>query len=98
MGFSQQSAMVICCDGTPETAAASPVCSGTDPATGVMRHAEAGYGIAHDCAREHGLRLRAIFGELKRRSADRLAVGKPDLGPCATPRAHCVERAYPIDT
>jgi hypothetical protein len=28
-----------------------------DPATGVMRHADAGYGVAKDCAREHGLRL-----------------------------------------
>ena len=33
-----------------------------DPATGVMRHADAGYEIALDCAREHGLRLPAILG------------------------------------
>ena len=33
-----------------------------DPATGVMRHADAGYDIALDCAREQGLRLPAILG------------------------------------
>jgi hypothetical protein len=32
-----------------------------DPATGVMRHADAGYSIALDCAREHGLNLPAIL-------------------------------------
>jgi hypothetical protein len=33
-----------------------------DPATGVMRHADAGYDIALDCALEHGLRLPGILG------------------------------------
>jgi urocanate hydratase len=33
-----------------------------DPATGVMRHADAGYEIAVDCAKQHGLRLPGILG------------------------------------
>ncbi|MGF1659556.1 MAG: urocanate hydratase [Rubrimonas sp.] len=62
MGFSQHSGMVICCDGTPEADARLARVLWNDPATGVMRHADAGYEIALDCAREHGLRLPAILG------------------------------------
>jgi urocanate hydratase len=62
MGFSQHSGMVICCDGTPEADARIARVLWNDPATGVMRHADAGYEIALNCAREHGLRLPAILG------------------------------------
>ena len=62
MGFSQHSGMVICCDGTVEADARLARVLWNDPATGVMRHADAGYEIALDCAREHGLRLPAILG------------------------------------
>jgi urocanate hydratase len=62
MGFSQHSGMVICCDGTSEADARLARVLWNDPATGVMRHADAGYGIALDCARENGLRLPAILG------------------------------------
>ena len=62
MGFSQHSGMVICCDGTAEADARLSRVLWNDPATGVMRHADAGYDIALDCAREHGLRLPAILG------------------------------------
>ena len=62
MGFSQHSGMVICCDGTPAADARIARVLWNDPATGVMRHADAGYDIALDCAREHGLRLPAILG------------------------------------
>jgi urocanate hydratase len=61
MGFSQHSGMVICCDGTPEADARLARVLWNDPATGVMRHADAGYEIAIDCAREHGLNLPAIL-------------------------------------
>ncbi|HSF95453.1 MAG TPA: urocanate hydratase [Thermohalobaculum sp.] len=61
MGFSQHSGMVICCDGTPEAARRIARVLWNDPATGVMRHADAGYDIALDCAREHGLRLPGIL-------------------------------------
>ncbi len=62
MGFSQHSGMVICCDGTPDAARRIERVLWNDPATGVMRHADAGYDIALDCAREQGLRLPAILG------------------------------------
>ncbi len=61
MGFSQHAGMVICCDGTEDAARRIGRVLWNDPATGVMRHADAGYDIALDCAREHGLRLPAIL-------------------------------------
>jgi urocanate hydratase len=60
MGFSQHSGMVIVCDGTPEAAKRVERVLWNDPATGVMRHADAGYDIAVDCAREHGLNLPSL--------------------------------------
>ncbi len=60
MGFSQHSGMVIVCDGTPEAARRIERVLWNDPATGVMRHADAGYDIAVDCAREHGLNLPSL--------------------------------------
>jgi urocanate hydratase len=60
MGFSQHSGMVICADGTPEAAARLARVLWNDPATGVMRHADAGYDIAKDCAREFGLDLPSL--------------------------------------
>lgn len=62
MGFSQHSGMVICADGTDEAAAKLERVLWNDPATGVMRHADAGYDIAIDCARENGLNLPGILG------------------------------------
>ncbi len=62
MGFSQHSGMVIVADGTPEAAARLGRVLWNDPATGVMRHADAGYDIALDCARDKGLDLPAITG------------------------------------
>ncbi len=60
MGFSQHSGMVICADGTPEAAARLGRVLWNDPATGVMRHADAGYEIARDCAREFKLNLPSL--------------------------------------
>ena len=57
MGFSQHSGMVIVCDGTDEAAARIARVLHNDPATGVMRHADAGYDIAIECATEQGLNL-----------------------------------------
>ena len=62
MGFSQHSGMVICADGTDDAARRISNVLWNDPATGVMRHADAGYDIALECAREHGLRLPGILG------------------------------------
>ncbi len=57
IGFSQHSGMVICCDGSADAARRIERVLWNDPATGVMRHADAGYGIAVECAREQGLNL-----------------------------------------
>ncbi|MGX5667730.1 urocanate hydratase [Rhizobium daejeonense] len=62
MGYSQHSGMVICCDGSEDAARRIGRVLWNDPATGVMRHADAGYDIALDCAREKGLRLPGILG------------------------------------
>ncbi|APE44001.1 urocanate hydratase [Sulfitobacter alexandrii] len=61
MGFSQHSGMVICCDGTEDADRRLARVLWNDPATGVMRHADAGYEIARDCAQEHGLNLPGIL-------------------------------------
>ncbi len=60
MGFSQHSGMVICADGTPEAAVRLRNVLWNDPATGVMRHADAGYDIAKDCARDFNLDLPSL--------------------------------------
>jgi urocanate hydratase len=60
MGYSQHSGVVIVADGTPEAARRLERVLWNDPGTGVMRHADAGYEIAQDCAREKGLQLPAL--------------------------------------
>ncbi len=62
MGYSQHSGMVICCDGSAEADRRLNRVLWNDPATGVMRHADAGYADALDCARENGLKLPGILG------------------------------------
>jgi urocanate hydratase len=57
IGYSQHSGMVILADGTPEAAERLGRVLTNDPATGVMRHADAGYQIAKDCAKEQQLWL-----------------------------------------
>ena len=57
MGYSQHSGMVIVADGTDDAARRLERVLWNDPGTGVMRHADAGYAIAVDCAREQGLDL-----------------------------------------
>ena len=57
MGFSQHAGMVIVCDGSDEAAERIARVLHNDPATGVMRHADAGYDIAVACAVEQGLNL-----------------------------------------
>jgi urocanate hydratase len=61
IGFSQHAGMVIVCDGTPGAAKRLERVLWNDPATGVMRHADAGYDIAIDCAKEKGLDLPGIL-------------------------------------
>jgi urocanate hydratase len=57
MGYSQHAGVVIVCDGTPAAARRIERVLWNDPATGVMRHADAGYETAIQCARENGLNL-----------------------------------------
>jgi urocanate hydratase len=57
MGFSQHAGMVIVADGTEAASRRLARVLWNDPATGVMRHADAGYDIARDCARQFGLDL-----------------------------------------
>ncbi|MEQ8584648.1 MAG: urocanate hydratase [Thalassobaculaceae bacterium] len=63
IGFSQHAGMVICCDGSEAADRRLERVLWNDPASGVMRHADAGYEIALDCAREHQLRLPGILGD-----------------------------------
>ncbi len=62
MGFSQHSGVVIVADGTPEAAERLERVLWNDPASGVWRHADAGYPEAIDCAQANGLRLPRILG------------------------------------
>ena len=57
IGYSQHSGMVVVCDGSEDATRRLERVLWNDPATGVMRHADAGYDIAVDCAREQGLNL-----------------------------------------
>ena len=57
MGYSQHAGVVIVCDGSDEAARRIERVLWNDPATGVMRHADAGYEDAVACAREQGLNL-----------------------------------------
>ena len=61
LGFSQHAGMVIVCDGTDEAAARIGRVLWNDPATGVMRHADAGYEDAIACAQAMGLNLPGIL-------------------------------------
>ena len=60
MGYSQHSGMVIVADGSAAAARRLERVLWNDPASGVMRHADAGYRIAIDCAREKGLDLPSL--------------------------------------
>ncbi len=66
IGYSQHAGMVIVCDGTDAAARRIERVLWNDPATGVMRHADAGYDSALDCAREHGLDLPGILSDARR--------------------------------
>ncbi len=57
MGYSQHSGVVIVCDGSEAADQRVARVLWNDPGTGVMRHADAGYAIAQQCAREQGLDL-----------------------------------------
>src|SRR5262249_33741895 len=60
IGYSQHAGMVIVCDGTPEAAQRIERVLWNDPASGVMRHADAGYEAALACACARGLKLPSV--------------------------------------
>ena len=60
MGYSQHSGVVICCDGSEDADRRIERVLWNDPATGVMRHADAGYADAKACAQEQGLDLPSL--------------------------------------
>jgi urocanate hydratase len=68
IGYSQHAGMVIVCDGTEAAARRIERVLWNDPASGVMRHADAGYDIALDCAREHGLDLPCVIASAAKQS------------------------------
>ncbi len=60
MGYAQHAGLFIVCDGSDAASRRIERVLWNDPATGVMRHADAGYEEAIDCARENGLNLPMI--------------------------------------
>jgi urocanate hydratase len=65
MGFSQHAGVVICADGTDAAAKRIERVLWNDPASGVWRHADAGYDTAIDCAQQHKLNLPGILSRHK---------------------------------
>src|SRR2546425_9561657 len=61
IGYSIHAGQVIVADGTPEAAERLARVLTNDPGSGIMRHADAGYDIAIECAREKGLKLPMVF-------------------------------------
>jgi urocanate hydratase len=62
IGYSIHAGMVVVADGTPDAARRLERVLTTDPGTGIMRHADAGYPEAIDAARRHGLKLPSVTG------------------------------------
>jgi urocanate hydratase len=67
IGYSQHAGMVVVADGTPEAARRLERVLTTDPGTGVMRHVDAGYEEAIDCARRTGLKIPMMPGGTRSR-------------------------------
>ncbi len=63
MGYSIHAGMVVVADGTPEAAVRLERVLTTDPGTGVMRHADAGYERAIEVARERGIAIPMLRGQ-----------------------------------
>jgi len=71
MGYSQHAGMVVVCDGSDAAAKRIARVLWNDPATGVVRHADAGYASAIECAREFGLNMPSLDGGVSGRDQDR---------------------------
>jgi len=80
IGYSQHAGVVIVCDGTDAAARRIERVLWNDPATGVMRHADAGYEEAIACAKEQGLKLPMAEVDVRASTAD---AHTPPEGPTA---------------
>ena len=91
MGYSQHAGVVIVCDGSDAAARRIRRVLWNDPGTGVMRHADAGYEIAIDCAREQGLNLPMIEQPVAQRPGDsrRRAHAARRCGESTSSPSHC---------
>ena len=67
MGYSQHAGMVVVADGSPEAERRIRRVLNSDPALGILRHADAGYDAAREAARRHGIRIPLPGGEGVRR-------------------------------
>ena len=86
MGYSQHAGVVIVCDGTDAAAKRLERVLWNDPATGVMRHADAGYDKAIECAREQGLNLPMLAADGRR-----TGLRRPWIGPNRPGRPVCAD-------
>src|SRR5262249_1525013 len=77
IGYSQHAGMVIVCDGTEDASRRIERVLWNDPASGVMRHADAGYEDAIACARDFGLDLPGILAGGRALSSDRRPTSTP---------------------
>jgi urocanate hydratase len=84
IGYSQHAGVVIVCDGTDAAAQRIERVLWNDPATGVMRHADAGYESAIACAKEQGLNLPMAEVDVRAPTAD---ARTPSKRPTAGQRA-----------
>jgi urocanate hydratase len=66
IGYSQHAGMVVVADGSEEAGRRLERVLTTDPGTGVMRHADAGYEEAIECARRAGIRVPMLAGRARR--------------------------------
>jgi urocanate hydratase len=57
IGFSQHAGQVIVADGTPQAAVRLQRVLTTDPGMGIVRHADAGYDLAIEAAKQHGIKM-----------------------------------------
>jgi len=60
IGYSLHAGMVVVADGSPDAEQRLQMVLTSDPATGVIRHADAGYDEAIQCAHEHGVQIPGV--------------------------------------
>ena len=95
IGRSIHAGMVCVADGTELAPRSSSACSPTDPGTGVMRHADAGYERAIEVAQERGVRipmLRALTGDRDRRGSRPAPRARGEVSARTSSRSPAIQR------